>query len=574
MNNEMTCAEVEPLIFELRRGELSDVKKTEVDQHLRKCATCRQLAEKMDLMFQSAIDADAEDWADIDAAPLFARVEAEVSKTSAPEVVDPDQRLDDMFEAARTADDDAWGSFDSDALFDRIAGQVAQKKDTADVVELRPEQSVDEDETPRGGRGWIGVIVAAAACAAVVAWWGFEIGSPAPTDSSADRPAPELASSHSETQTDDPATTGAKKNTDDATKPSFSLPPMQPVTNSRESVKLFASSDARFDLDEENAPLRLRQGSVLVEYLPEARSEFAVRSHGYTVTVVGTVFSVNARAEGDVRIAVFEGAVRVTNPDGSTVEVESGEFVAPEGRGKLTETTTTEASRYVDLKAHRALLAARRTAERSAKVVAPDLLERGEPKRPEPQRGEPKRAETKLAKTKPAEPTDSKTQRPVERTASTDEPPSKSNVGAEPTSAVEPPENETPEEAPPSDEPTVANARPTSAPPARTRQEVEHDEARELRRAALEARHQGQHRRAVDLLAQALQKTPATDRAAADILLELAQIHLKKLHQPDEAARYLRRFARQWPHDPAADAIRGQLCNMEEVEAAESFCDR
>ncbi|MFP4600968.1 MAG: zf-HC2 domain-containing protein, partial [Persicimonas sp.] len=168
MSNQLPCEDVQELLFELQRDELSDLKRAEVDEHLDTCPECAELAAKTGEMFEAAAEGDARMWADIDPDPLFERIEAAIAEDSQPYASDDQAKLDEMFEAARTADADTFASFNSDELFDRIAQQTHPPSD-ADADDQR---GVDEPRSrPRRRRVW--AAIAAAACATLIAWWGL-----------------------------------------------------------------------------------------------------------------------------------------------------------------------------------------------------------------------------------------------------------------------------------------------------------------------------------------------------------------------------------------------------------------
>lgn len=94
------------------------------------------------------------------------------------------------------------------------------------------------------------------------------------------------------------------------------------------------------------------------------------------------------------------------------------------------------------------------------------------------------------------------------------------------------------------------------------------------RQRALDALHRGEPERATELLTVELDDTAPEDPASADILLELAQIHLRQLDEPQRAADYLRRLLTRWPDDPAADAVRRHLCADDALHGHhEPLCD-
>ncbi len=488
MSNRLSCEDVEALLFELHRDELSDLKQEAVDDHIRSCHRCLELTTKITDLFETASQAEASTWADINPDALFESIEATLVEDSEPEDQEANERLDELFDTARGADEDIWMGFDSDALFDRITERMSSP-DTDDINDLDQLESspaneqtsgdvvplaANREEKPprRAARRWA-LAVAAAAGIAFVAWLGLSIVEPA-GDRAIQNPADALAS-----QTEDPDETPAELQE----APPFSLPPMESAPSTHESIRIFASEGADYSLGEEqDSVLELTDGSVLIEYFPEQDTTFAVRAGAQTITVEGTVFSVTL-VKDSIQVAVFEGAVRVTAPEKTSRKIKAGEFFTGDDTSPLDDAITREVERYIDLKTHRKLL-------RQA-----------------------------LVESEPDE---------------------------EPSGDLQP----------------VAATTETSVPEHRNVQRPKRDSPRVLREQALEALHDGEPRQAITLLSEALEKTAPTDQASADILLELARIHLHSLGEPDQAADYLDRFITRWPDDPAADAIRFQLCGM------------
>lgn len=508
MSSQLPCENVEALLFEHHRGELSALARAAVEEHLLLCSRCRELATKTGEMLGAASDADAETWADIDPGRLFDSIDAAIGAETCDGDSEPDIRVDELFDAAREADEREWASFDSDALFDRISQHIDESP-RGEVRDREASSAADENVRPgqrdkvqlgnprrrRPLRPMAWVAAAAAVGAALFLWWGQSADESAPMAPErtevADLAPPQVD------QVEETQGLAATPEADDeqvlAALP-LSMPQMHRTPSARDSIRIFSSDDAEYlFVDAGASALELTEGSILVEYIPEPDSEFTVQALSHRISVVGTVFFVAING-GNVDVAVLEGAVDVTAPDDSTHQVGTGEFVAGVERGDLDAEFISQAQRYVDLETHRqALIEASRPAVAQPEVEQPEVEE----------------------------------------------------------SEVEEPEVE---------EPDVTE--PASPSP------------RALQQMALEAMHGGEYRRAVDLLQDALEQTAPAERANADILLELAGIHLRALDEPERAADYLRRFLTQWPDDPAAPAVRTQFCGMSVVDTStEEICD-
>src|SRR6185436_15683222 len=82
---------------------------------------------------------------------------------------------------------------------------------------------------------------------------------------------------------------------------------------------------AEFSVERANDGLliHLRKGSLIVNAVKQGSGHLYVKTKDVTVSVVGTVFLVNAEEEGS-RVAVIEGEVRVEQ-GGTTKNLVSGE---------------------------------------------------------------------------------------------------------------------------------------------------------------------------------------------------------------------------------------------------------
>ena len=532
MSESVTCEEVQAALFELRRRELTDLRRSVVSEHLRTCDECRKMAMKTGQMFGAAGGDDVSLWGNLDADALFERLEESIDDR---QQVPPDTdgqlpELDEMFEVAQNAEFGVGDDIDADALFERIEESIdhqQQAPDTdgqlpgldemfevarntdiasgddidADALFERIADEVTEDKpgdhrpgAPRASRDRrVWGAIAAAACAALVGWWLFSAPQieqpqePTTTSPTAEQPGEEAE------PTDDAGAAGE-------------LATLQPAYSPAESLRLFTehADDYELESDDDTDTVKLAEGTMLVEMLPEHRRQFTLKARSHVITVTGTVFSVQI-IDDIPRVSVYEGAVKVTDPDGTTHRVDAGDVRAGDDRGRIDDAGYAAVERYVDLEEHRrALVQANTDAIRAS--------------------------ESELF----------------------------AAVGRADSSAQD------------------AVPDPGPAPPAEISEEdIEADDAEpeepsahQLHEQALDALHEQQPELAAELLTEALELTDPDDQARADVLLELARIHLRDLDDPQQTADYLNRFVEQWPDDPAADAIRHQLCEMD-VDVAE-----
>lgn len=550
MGDEMTCDEVREVVFEFHRGELSGLRRAEVDQHLDECDECRELVVKLGEMFEAARDVESEDWAEIDPDEMFGRVDTVLqdgAKTT--EELDEEARLDEAFEVAGRVESDEWGEIDEDGLFDRIADDVrgdetvVSDRDESGAASgevhtldssRRKEAGDSEPESRSSGpsRGpWIAV--AAAACLVVVGWWAWssDLFSLSVDETS---PTADLTG-----QVDESA--GAE---------GIGLASLQRISSPYDSVQLFAGADAdyRFGSTDRDESVELNRGSLLVEFRPEADREFTVGVQSYTVTVTGTVFYVEVR-ESAPRVAVYEGEIQVEGPDGGARRVETGEFLEGERRGDIDVREREDVGEYVDLEAHRRMLqqlvrdATEQSEQRIGEAVDSADVET------EAVAIDRQRVEQRVAAGESEPPAQQPDPIDGETPDETAESPESGESKPEPPSL----EDETPEK--PDDEPAE-----------------EFDSPREFHETALDALYDEEPARAARLLERALDETEPSGRVRADMLLELARIYLRQLDEPDRAAGVLEDFLAEWPEDPAADAIRDQLCELD-VEGTDVDCD-
>lgn len=493
MEDSPNCQQIESLLFDLRRDKLTDVRRAMVAEHLQNCRGCRELAAKTKQMFDAAGDDESSVWADIDGDLLFEQIEAELDR---PQVesgkLNAPERLDELFHLAKDTDIADTEQLNSDELFDRVANQISE------------DDTEGQSSATASTAKWLAV--AAAACAVVVAGvWMYSASAP---------PAPPQQPSAG---VDESAPASPLE-----TRQADRFSSLRSVSIPEQTIRIFADKDAEFEfVGTDHETIELDAGVLLVERSPGSNTPLSVRAQSYTITVTGTVFTVETNHDAP-RVAVFDGSVDVTDPEGATQPLETGEYARGETRGTIDEAEYSRIEDHVDLKTHRRQrLDATRDATDAGKsriLAAFDA------------------AASKADNTTPQPPS-------VDESDEVTQTESVSHRDDDPTD-----DDRTDEQKDRIDD---------SSP----------DSPTDLHNRALTALHDGQPQRAADLLGQALKMTDASEPARADILLELARIHLRELDNPDQAADYLDRFVEQWPDDPAADAIREQICELGVDEA-------
>src|SRR5262249_51870725 len=97
-------------------------------------------------------------------------------------------------------------------------------------------------------------------------------------------------------------------------------------------VEMRAQSEISLERASDGVRIRLNNGSVIVNAAKQGAGHLYVQTKDMTVSVVGTVFLVNAEEEGS-RVAVIEGEVHVQQGDAAT-QLLPGEQVTTSQRMK------------------------------------------------------------------------------------------------------------------------------------------------------------------------------------------------------------------------------------------------
>jgi uncharacterized protein (TIGR03435 family) len=92
------------------------------------------------------------------------------------------------------------------------------------------------------------------------------------------------------------------------------------------SIEMRTKSELTLERAADGVRIQLHNGGIIVNAAPQRRGHLYVQTRDLTVSVIGTVFLVNAEAEGS-RVAVIEGEVHVTQGPIET-KLRSGEQVA------------------------------------------------------------------------------------------------------------------------------------------------------------------------------------------------------------------------------------------------------
>ena len=265
------------------------------------------------------------------------------------------KRIDALVGGARKAPPETEHPFDANALFGRIEAAVAPSEKPAVVLYL---PQVDEEDTPahRPTKGrWIALGMAIAAClAAGIYFLSRSDAKPAPAEVATLAPPPEKLDAEIEHVA------------------------VAPVEIDDEEVGVYASEGAKFTMSEGlDKRLKLEEGTVLVEFVPQSGGRLTVEAGGLEVRVVGTIFYASTDAGGVV--GVVAGEVVVTPESGAPTSVKAGqEYRVQGGLQAASADRVAEAELHDDVERHLDMLAARAVVKDAPigprKVVAPKRL--------------------------------------------------------------------------------------------------------------------------------------------------------------------------------------------------------
>ena len=278
MHNE--CDAIRDLSFDYRSGELPEVERRRVDDHLDSCASCVDHFSRIATLLEAPTALAEEAAAGIDPDALFARITAQIDAESSPSntlVLSEKSSVTQRFSALAS---ESTLNIDVNAL--PSAPTAASPPDTAAEWGTDTPANLDSSWSPRSRNVWW-VAAIAAVFAGALATGVWRAAQPAPPDFDlpvlADNSRIEL--------------------------PNLSAP--------APTVELRGTADALWHLsDEEGSPrvLTVDAGAVLVEYLPDDGRDLTVHAPDRTFVVVGTVFFVDTTGDS-TEVGVLTGAVEI-----------------------------------------------------------------------------------------------------------------------------------------------------------------------------------------------------------------------------------------------------------------------
>lgn len=277
------------------------------------------------------------------------------------------QRLRDLLQTARRSDALEWTETRSAANFAAIAAALGSVPDVraeralASAVELDAAASTAPTTEPMKRRRFAGWLVAAAAVLI-----GLSAGFAA-LDSEDSSVASPTAAGRAPVAT--PAATAAVPPAQTTAVPVADVWASLPRTGSRPGGfpgSVFASSGADWRAQSEHDwTVYLADGALLIEWMPQGAERLVVRTPSETVEVTGTVFAIEVTREA-TEVSVVEGSVEISRTDdgGSKqrAEISRGErWRSDEAAAPISGAVSTAAGLRIDLSAHRAWMAARRS---------------------------------------------------------------------------------------------------------------------------------------------------------------------------------------------------------------------
>ncbi len=347
-----SCSTIREMVYNYRRGELSEVDAALFEDTVAACPACGRYASRLIDMLDVVDQAEAEDYLGkpIDAEfsdDLFASILAGVqSSESSPLDVHEDDEVD-------TVRDDFPELGQLEASLER------QHTTGAGVVRLddymrHGQHTEEEDEEPLTSHAptMRRFLVLAATMLGVLGAGYLMYGA---------LETPELE--QADTQAQQQLAKQARK-----IKHLKDFETLAPQASTPDAIKIFANNDARWRIEGSSPDytLHLEQGTVLVEFLPTKKESLRVLTQETRVDVVGTVFYVSAEQDADsdeevARVGVLTGKVRVKpSSEREVVELEDGQQIEEDATITSIELETFERSKsLIDLDAHRAVLAKR-----------------------------------------------------------------------------------------------------------------------------------------------------------------------------------------------------------------------
>jgi len=354
MTRSHDCEAIREMVFNYRRGELSELDAALFEESLITCHECATYVGRIIDMLDVSVEAEAQDY-----------IERPIDASFA----------DSLFDSI-AAQIEAPASEDGDEL-EREEKEANEASEPKPPVRLEfvtqsnlDEEAIDDElfdfEDEQHASMWPRYLAAAAVLL------GIGIGAlvlkpweePAQQDNN--------AIAENDQEQDGADLDEASATPDAALAKAFQQ--LQPQNKTSDTIKVFASDGAKWRL-EGKAPdhkLRLEQGTVLVEFLPKEDNERLHVVSGETeVAVLGTVFYVSAEEPGEdkpARVGVITGKVRVKQPaSGKEAPVEVMLEDGQESKGgvqirAIEPSMKQQTEAFVDIKAHQKALAERHEA--------------------------------------------------------------------------------------------------------------------------------------------------------------------------------------------------------------------
>lgn len=345
------CDTIREMVFNYRRGELSELDAALFEESLIECDECATYVGRIIDMLDVSIEAEAQDYIDrpIDASfadSLFDAIAAEIESPSSEDHDDDDE--DDGDHDHAQSDEEA---------------ELRPPVRLEFVTEQRDEEAIDDElfdfdeDAEQAASTWPKWL----AVAAVILGVGIGALMTRPWEKASVEDAPDGLAED---------TTAPVSATPDAAL-AKAFQQLQPQGKANDTIKVFASSGAKWKLEGASPDhrLRLERGTVLVEFLPENDNEkLRVISGETEVAVLGTVFYVSAEEPGQdkpARVGVITGKVSVKQPaPGKEAPVEVMLEDGQENNGgeevrEIQPTMKQQTEAFVDIKAHQKALAER-----------------------------------------------------------------------------------------------------------------------------------------------------------------------------------------------------------------------
>ena len=328
------CDAIREMVFNYRRGELSELDAALFEESVDGCPQCSRYAGRIIEMLDLASEATEDDFIE---EPLDSG------------------RADDLFVSIARAVDPVPSS-----------KNVYPFVSSTSLVESRENDAWSCEEQEASRPRWVPRLVfAAAAIAAVCIGAALMFGV---DDAPLFPEAPQRAAITGPSAPVASATTSPASALDQA------FATLKATPSKAAAVSIFADDDATWRLTDHEGEsnthrytLKLESGTVLVEFLPQHNETLRVVSGDTEVNVLGTVFYVSApddqpqgAAPGSARVGVITGKVRVerapksADSDHQTITLEGGAELEPQSMKAvpIEAVRTQRAASLVDLKAH------------------------------------------------------------------------------------------------------------------------------------------------------------------------------------------------------------------------------